>query len=111
MLARLIAPDAELLAASARVLVRDLDASVALLDDWPREWIGQPIDVHDAPTRAGPVSCSVRWHGDRPALLWDGPADTMFTAPGLDPAWSSRDARGEALLAPFSPDGARRAGA
>ena len=105
VLARLIAPDAELLAALRAVLVRDLDAGVVMLDDWPREWIGQPIDVRDAPTRGGPVSCSVRWHGDRPALLWDGPADTMFTAPGLDPEWSSRDARGEALLAPFSPRG------
>ena len=105
VLARLIAPDAELLAALRAVLVRDLDAGVVMLDDWPREWIGQPIDVRDAPTCGGPVSCSVRWHGDRPALLWDGPADTMFTAPGLDPAWSSRDARGEALLAPFSPRG------
>ena len=28
--------------------------SVALLDDWPAEWIGQPIDVRDAPTRRGP---------------------------------------------------------
>ena len=27
----------------------------------------------DAPTRRGPVSYSVRWHGDRPALLWDAP--------------------------------------
>ena len=53
------------------------------------EWFGQPIDVRDAPTRRGPVSCSVRWHGERPALLWEGPADTTFTAPGLDPAWSS----------------------
>lgn len=103
VLARLIAPDAELLAALRAVLVRDLDAGVVMFDDWPREWVGQPVDVRDAPTRRGPVSCSVRWHGDRPALLWDGPADTTFTAPGLDPTWSSRDARGEALLAPFTP--------
>ncbi len=103
VLARAAVPDAQLLAALRAVLVRDLDASVTLIDDWPREWIGQPIDVRDAPTRRGPVSCSVRWHGERPALLWEGPVDTTFSAPGLDPAWSSREARGEALLAPFSP--------
>jgi hypothetical protein len=91
-----------LLAALRAVLVQDRDGSVALLDDWPPEWIGQPIDVRDAPTRRGPVSCSVRWHGDRPALLWEGPEDTTFSAPGLDRAWSSSDARGEALLAPFA---------
>ena len=95
-------PDAALLAAVRAVLARDQGDSVALLDDWPEPWIGAPIDVRDAPTRHGLVSCSVRWHGDRPALLWDGPADTTFTAPGLDPAWSSSEARGEALLAPFT---------
>jgi hypothetical protein len=94
--------DAQLLAAMRSLLVRELEASVALVDEWPREWIGQPLDVRDAPTHWGPVSCSVRWHGDRPALLWEGPADTTFTAPGLDPAWSSNEAKGEALLAPYA---------
>jgi hypothetical protein len=96
-------PDARLLAAVRSALVQDHGSSIAMVADWPHDWIGQPVDVRDAPTRRGPVSCSVRWHGDRPALLWEGPADTTFTAPGLDPAWSSTDARGEALLAPFVP--------
>ena len=100
-LAHVAAPDPQLLATVRAVLVQERDAGVALFDDWPREWVGAPVDVRDAPTRRGPVSCSVRWHGDRPALLWEGPADTTFTAPGLDPGWSSTDARGEALLAPF----------
>jgi hypothetical protein len=89
---------AQLLAAVRDVLVRDEDDTVALLSDWPPEWIGQPIDVRDAPTRRGPVSCSVRWHGDRPALLWDGPEGVTFTAPGLDPTWRSSASRGDALL-------------
>jgi hypothetical protein len=46
----------------------------------------------------GRVSCSVRWHGPRPALLWDAPADVTVRAPALDPAWSSTEATGEALL-------------
>ena len=96
-------PDAHLLAAVRAVLARDEGESVALLDDWPERWIGAPIDVRDAPTHGGLVSCSVRWHGDRPALLWEGPAGVTFTAPGLDPSWSSSEARGEALLAPFTP--------
>ena len=103
VLARAAAPDARLLAALRTVLVQDHDAGVTLLTDWPREWIGQPIDVRDAPTRRGPVSCSVRWHGERPALLWEGPEGATFTAPGLDPTWSSTDARGDALLAGFAP--------
>jgi hypothetical protein len=97
------ADDVELLAALRAVVVQEDDATLALLDDWPADWVGQSIDVRDAPTRRGAVSCSVRWHGDRPALLWEGPAETTFTAPGLDPAWSSREARGEVLLAPFPP--------
>jgi hypothetical protein len=40
----------------------------------------------------------VRWHGDRPALLWSVPAGTRISAPGLDPEWSSADPQGEALL-------------
>jgi hypothetical protein len=96
-------PDAQLLHAVRAVIVREDADSIALLDDWPQPWIGAPIDVRDAPTRRGLVSCSVRWHGDRPALLWEGPDDTTFTAPGLDPGWSSSEARGEALLASFTP--------
>jgi hypothetical protein len=96
-------PDAQLLAAVRLVLAREAGDSVALLDDWPERWIGAPIDVRDAPTQRGLVSCSVRWHGDRPALLWDGPVGVTFTAPGFDRSWSSSEARGEALLAPFTP--------
>jgi hypothetical protein len=101
-LARVAAPDAQLLALVRSVLVQEHADHVALLTDWPREWVGAPIDVRDAPTRRGPISCSVRWHGARPALLWEGPDVTTFRAPGLDPSWTSTDARGEALLAPFA---------
>jgi hypothetical protein len=70
--------------------------------------------VHDAPTRRGPVSFAVRWHGSRPALLWDAPSGTTVRAPALDPSWSSPTAVGETLLAEPPPAllamGARRAG-
>ena len=85
--------------------VRDLlvaprdDHSVALLVELPAEWRGQSLEVHDAPTRAGRVSYAVRWHGPRPALLWECDRAIALTAPGLDPAWSTAEARGEALLA------------
>ena len=94
--------DARFLAAVRAALVREDDDAIVLLEEWPTEWIGLPIDVRDAPTRKGPVSCSVRWHADRPALLWDGPANVQFRAPGLDPAWASTEARGEVLLAAAS---------
>ena len=41
---------------------------------------------------------AVRWHGARPALLWEASAPMRLTCTGLDPTWSSTEPRGEALL-------------
>ncbi len=78
---------------------------LALCSMLDREWAGQNFEVHDAPTAHGLVSYAVRWHGERPALLWElDPWDgsdpaVVLVAPGLDPAWSTTERRGEALLA------------
>jgi len=91
-----------------RLLVRDAVAGqVVLCSMLPAEWVGQAIEVHDAYTATGIVSFGVRWHGPRPALLWDlSPHDegaaVSLTSPGLDPTWSTTELVGEALL------GARR---
>ena len=90
------------------VLVREDDADGLALCSWlPEAWRGQGFEVHHAPTAHGSMSYAVRWHGDRPALLWErepGPsgavASVTLRAPGLDPAWSTCEPRGEALLAP-----------
>ena len=81
-------------------LVRDEPSTISLVPEWPSEWRGQALDVRDAPTRHGLVSCSVRWHDDRPALLWEAPPGVTLRAPGLDRTWSTSEQRGEALLAP-----------
>jgi hypothetical protein len=86
---------------------------------WPKAWLGAGIEVHGLHTTFGVVSFAVRWHGERPALLWEvephaGSGPIVLTAPGLDPSWSSTEARGEALLAapriatqePATPDAA-----
>ncbi|MGI8662972.1 MAG: hypothetical protein ACR2LQ_07145 [Acidimicrobiales bacterium] len=97
---------AELLARVRDVLIGDdVDGRVAL---WPHvdpAWFGQGVEVHDAPVAGGVVSYAVRWHGTRPALLWEAPHGLTLTAPGLDPSWSSTDVTGEALLAPVEPGG------
>ena len=90
------------------LLVRDIHDGLALCSMVPDSWLGQGIEVHDAPTHVGLLSFAVRWHGERPALLWelephDGMRDVAITVPGLDPAWSSRERSGEALLAPVIP--------
>ena len=60
---------------------------------------------YEAPTHAGLLSYAVRWHGARPALLWElrphaGVERVRLTAPGLDPSWTTEELRGEALLGP-----------
>lgn len=75
------------------------DNEITLLADLPPGWAGQGIEVHDAPTRGGSVSYAVRWHGERPALLWESPEGRWLSAPGLDPDWSSDAPTGDALLA------------
>jgi hypothetical protein len=69
-------------------------------------WLGQGVELHEAPTALGTFGFAVRWHGDRPALLWelepsvpDRPA--RIVAPALDPTWSSTDPVGETLLGPL----------
>jgi len=98
-----IGDDAELLVAARRLLVDDTgDGSrpVRLCVDHPDGWRGQPVEVRGAPVLGGLLSYAVRWHGERPALLWDGPPGTTVEVPGLDAAWQSDAASGEALLGP-----------
>ena len=71
----------------------------------PDSWLGRGIEVHEAPTAHGRLSFAVRWHGNRPALLWEltpheGVGPVRLTAPGLDPSWSAAEPNGEALLGP-----------
>lgn len=84
-------------------VVRETADGLGLLSTVPGRWFGQGIEVHDAPTRLGTLSYGVRWHGERPALLWElephGPeAAVTISCPGLDPSWSTTEVRGEALL-------------
>jgi hypothetical protein len=91
----------EFLLALRQLLVREPgDGSVELVTGLAPDWFGHGFEVHDAPTRRGLVSYAVRWHGPRPALLWECEGAGRIRAPGLDPSWVTDEARGEALLAP-----------
>jgi hypothetical protein len=81
------------------VLVNESRGRVDLLPGFPPDWLGQSLTVDAVPLHAGSISFAVRWHGSRPALLWDAPAGVELRASALDPAWSSTIAVGEALLA------------
>ena len=52
---------------------------------FPAEWLGQSVTVDAVPLRAGTLSFAVRWHGARPALLWEAPPGVELRAPALDP--------------------------
>ena len=100
-----LAINAALVLAVRELLVADLDDGLALSPVVPDAWLGQGWEVHDLPTASGQLSFAIRWHGERPALLWeleppDGIGPVRLTTPALDPVWSSTDTKGEALLAP-----------
>ena len=77
-------------------------AGALLPDGMPGDWLGQSVDVYGVPT--GPrssVSYAIRWHGERPAVLWEQTGATIeLSAPVVAPDWCSSEAKGEALWPP-----------
>jgi hypothetical protein len=94
-------------------LATDDETGVVVLAGWTRAMRGLPVEVHGLPTRWGLFSMALRWHGRRPALLWElepwpGHATTTIPelrAPGIDAAWRGAGWTGEDLLA--EPEGVR----
>ncbi len=80
------------------------DGSCALLPGgFPAGWLGASFETYRLPAGNGRcLSYAVRWHGERPALLWEvsGPPGLRLTGGGADPSWSTVEPRGDALLAP-----------
>jgi hypothetical protein len=97
--------DLELVVA-ARAFLASADGtrerSVELLREWPAEWAGANVAAHQIPTRWGEISFAVRWHGERPALLWECEEPVTLRAQSLDATWQSADQRGEVLLSGVS---------
>jgi hypothetical protein len=89
-------------------LVADGELGPDLCPVWPAAWDGAKIEAHGLVTPWGSVSFAVRWHGGRPALLWEiepppglAPETTAprVRASGLDPNWQGTGWSGEGLLA------------
>jgi hypothetical protein len=66
---------------------------------FPPAWLGADFDVAGVPLAIGTrVSFAVRWHGERPAVLWETHGEPVtLRAPAVAPAWSSESPAGEAL--------------
>ncbi len=68
-------------------------------------WLGVNFECHKLmATPQHTISYAVRWHGERPALLWDidGPTGVRVVASAIDKTFSSTDIRGETLLSGFA---------
>jgi hypothetical protein len=65
----------------------------------PKQWRGSGVEAHGLV--AGPatrLSFAVRWHGERPAVLWELDGETVeLSAPAVDPSWRTSQPSGEAL--------------
>ncbi len=77
------------------------DGSVDLFAAFQTSWRGSSFEARNVPVPGGRLSAAVRWHGARPALLWevDGTNDITLTCLSLDATWSANGRRGDALLA------------
>ncbi len=104
-----LAADGALVLAVRSLIVDDVGDDLVLLPTFPSGWYGSGVEVHDLPTVHGRLSYAVRWHGARPALLWElepragATSGVTLRIPGLDPGWSTRELRGDALLAEVEP--------
>jgi hypothetical protein len=85
----------------SQVEQRIADGGRLLPSGIPHRWLGANFEVHGVPT--GPrstISFAVRWHGERPAVLWEQHGEQRaLTAPTVDPTWTSDAVSGEALWA------------
>ena len=89
-------------------LVAEAPDHLVMLPAQPEAWKGASIDARSLATRHGMLSFSVRWHGPRPALLWDlqprrDEVPRVTLRCGLDEAWATESRSGEALLSTGRP--------
>jgi hypothetical protein len=92
------------MAAIDALATEDSAGAIELFTGWSAaELAGRPVAVHGVDTVLGRMSVAIRWHGARPALLWEvacAPADPLvLRCSVLDPSWSTTKAVGEGLLA------------
>jgi hypothetical protein len=98
---------AELRLALLDLQVCDGPGGPLLFTGWRPSWAGLDLECHGVVTAWGRVSAALRWHGRRPAVLWEvdpvlgavGSAVPEVRAPSLDPSWRGEGWAGEALLA------------
>ena len=84
---------------------------IDLLPGFPPSWAGQGVEVYGAVAAGVTVAFALRWHGERPALLWDLDAAVALHLPGARPGLvgGRRTGRGAAGAVPVEKlDGSAR---
>jgi hypothetical protein len=78
------------------------EGAMLLPGGMPDDWLGRSVDVYSVPTVGGSsVSYAIRWHGERPAILWEQIGEPLvLTSPVAAPEWTTSDPKGEALWPP-----------
>jgi hypothetical protein len=87
-------------------IARETDDGIALFESFAPTDVGRPLEAFDLPTRWGRLSVALRWHGERPALLWEIDewedarpfGSVSLCAPALDPSWRASGTSGDSLL-------------
>jgi len=87
--------------AERRVALDRLDLLDLFPAPFPDDWLGQGVEAFGLPVAGGELGVALRWHGERPALLWDTDVELPLRCSGLDPDWSTTSRSGEALLSPL----------
>ena len=86
-----------------RRVLRPTHGGADLLPEPLPSWRGRNLAVYGVWAGGGQISFAVRWHGERPALLWEAPEGLTLRAPALDPTWSTTAATGRSTARPPSP--------
>lgn len=75
------------------------DRNALLPDGFPIGWLGRSFEVYGIPTgHRSSVSYAIRWHGERPAVLWEQSGSPVtLTAPAVAADWATPERQGEAL--------------
>ncbi len=83
-----------------QLVVSDEFAAQLMPGSFPATWLGVDFEAHGLPIGlASTLSFAIRWHGDRPAVLWEVDGPPM---PLAYETWSTGQLSGEALWPPVT---------
>ncbi len=83
-----------------QLVVSDEFAAQLMPRSFPPTWLGVDFEAHGLPIGlASTLSFAIRWHGDRPAVLWEVAGPPM---PLTHETWSTGQLSGEALWPPVT---------